>query len=1031
MRKTTCAFVFGVIGILLHLSGTAGASGVVLNIDEAELWVRIVVRDTYNSVYDSEREHTDLQDRLNVTLEGTYKYKQYELPSVPGLPNIPGVPIPPMPSWPKVAPLVEASRVFNINGNGGGSSYHWWLWYDCDDDTWSDCKDFLQEGHQNWHFNTVDPVYDDKEVVTDLKITQQSEDDPVKYKFRLRLVAVGDYVKTSGTASTTTRNYTVNDTSTVPIDQPASFSGGAWDDWLRETKGDVTGELTFKGDEFEASGHITHNYDNTSGGVRKSGTVEIYYKFNPKPGARKIQPNQALGRYKYVDEQHYTPASDFVAGKDTVIQVFFDKAVPVDKLGGEISLEVSKDGSNVATLKDFVTDTENNALIFRPKDRSECGNWQAGTYKFTAKVKDAEETLDNVQFQDRRDLKVLAVPVKTRFLGVVETPSGEWESGYKCMRQTYPVANDKVTWTRGPLFDATGEDCNTVTSAGERKLWEELNKMGEGYDLVIGFVQSRIPVTRKGKITKIQGYAFLDGKASIVVNSDEDMQATVPHEVAHIFKVGDTYDGGGYNLAINCPPYLYEGTILGTDTAVTGPDPEVKPFPGSGTGTLVAKELHPYEMGRGLRDDSMCFMGSGTTQDNYWITPEVWKHLFWSLTPTGASASAASGLLTIMEAPAVERFVETSGWVSKSGAVEPSLPWSTTVAAGPAEIVRGNYTIQAIDANGTVLGRQGFTPTFANLSNPPEDLDAAPFARVIVPFPEATVKFRIVDQDSVVRSEVPVSVNIPTVAVITPPAGQVLSGPYTITWTATDADGDDLFHRVEYSPDGQRWIILPPSVTTTSFAVDFSLLPGGEQARIRVTASDGIHSASAVSGVFQVPLKTTEVAIDSPAADTTYRLESGIVFRGSAYDPQEGEILDAQRLVWASDRSGELGRGPTLFLMKQLPAGRHMITFTATNSRGQSTSRSVTIHLLPLPPSFSPDGGTFAEPVKVTIAGIDEAATAFYTADGTDPTTNPAAVPYSGALTVTRSTTIKAAVYHRTLDLWSSVTTRDFVITGQ
>ena len=36
----------------------------------------------------------------------------------------------------------------------------------------------------------------------DLKITQQSEKDPVKYKFRLRLVAVGDYVKASGTAST-------------------------------------------------------------------------------------------------------------------------------------------------------------------------------------------------------------------------------------------------------------------------------------------------------------------------------------------------------------------------------------------------------------------------------------------------------------------------------------------------------------------------------------------------------------------------------------------------------------------------------------------------------------------------------------------------------------------------------------------------------------------------------------------------------------------------------------------------------------
>ncbi len=120
-----------------------------------------------------------------------------------------------------------------------------------------------------------------------------------------------------------------------------------------------------------------------------------------------------------------------------------------------------------------------------------------------------------------------------------------------------------MTWTRGPLLDASGPDFDTTTDAGERKLWVEVNKMGEGYDLVIGFVQSRIPVTRSGKIKKIQGYAFLDGKVSIVVNSDEDMQATVPHEVGHIFKAGDTCKGGGYNLVINCPPFGYRAQLSG------------------------------------------------------------------------------------------------------------------------------------------------------------------------------------------------------------------------------------------------------------------------------------------------------------------------------------------------------------------------------------------------------------------------------------------------------------------------------------
>jgi len=1042
VKKITSAFVFGLIGVFLnlHLAEAGNPSDLFLNIEKADLWIRVVVTDTYTRVYDTgsdRQEHYEDHDQFTVTVEGTYKFKKYEIPDLPDWPDIPGIPS--LPSYPRAAMLIEDSKTLNISGNGGGYSHDWFLSEDCKPPYYYPCRDFRQDGTYTWNYSTTNPVYDEG-VVTDLEIYQESENDRVRYKFQISGPFNGDfstYISGSGISTRTYRGYTLNTTDTLTLDEyyGPSSNGTPWDNWIGTPDGgEVAGVLTFEGDQFTASGQIVYPYRYTSDdGIEEIGKVEISYKFNPKPGAKKIQPNQALGRYKYVDDDHYVPASDFAAGKETAIQVFFDKAVPVGELSGDISLEVSKDGSSVATLTDFTRDTENNAIVFRPKDRSECGNWEAGTYKFKAKVEDAEETLDNVRFQDRRELKVLAVPVKTNFLGVIETPGNQWESGYNCMRQTYPVAYDKVTWTRGALFDATGPDFDTTTAEGERKLWEELNKMGSDYDLVIGFVQSRIPVTRDGRIKRIQGYAYLDGKASIVVNSDEDMQATVPHEVAHIFKVGDTYNGGGYNLLINCPPFGYAGRILGTSTPVTGPDPEVKPFTGSGTGTLISKKLHPYEVGgRGLLRDSMCFMGSGTSQSNYWITPEVWKHLFWSLAPTVSSASvAASGIGATAETTALDRFVEASGWVSRSGTVEPSLPWSTTVAAGPVDVMEGSYTIQALDANDTVLGQQGFTPKFVNRSNPPEDLDTAPFTRVIVPFPEGTVKFVIVDQNDTIRAEVPVSASAPTVAVTAPPAGQVLSGPYTITWTAADPDGDSLFYQVEYSPDSRHWTILPPSVTTTSFTTDFSLLPGGSQARIRVTASDGIYSTSAVSGTFQVPLKKTEVTIESPTADATYRLESGIVFCGSAYDPQEGEIFDDQRLVWTSDRSGELGRGPTLFVMKQLAAGQHLITLTATDSRGETASQSVTIHLLPLPPSFSPDGGTFPGPVSVTITGIGEGIAAFYTVDGTDPTTNPGALPYSGVFTVTSSTTVKAAVYHQALGVWSSVTTRDFVITGK
>lgn len=55
-------------------------------------------------------------------------------------------------------------------------------------------------------------------------------------------------------------------------------------------------------------------------------------------------------------------------------------------------------------------------------------------------------------------------------------------------------------------------------------------------------------------------YAPAPNKANVVVNSDGDMQATVAHEVAHIYGVGDEYDQvGSFRLSVNSPPYGYWG----------------------------------------------------------------------------------------------------------------------------------------------------------------------------------------------------------------------------------------------------------------------------------------------------------------------------------------------------------------------------------------------------------------------------------------------------------------------------------------
>lgn len=1030
MKRLSLAVMWGVISVSLNLfmAGNVCSADYSLNINDLELQVKVVTSDRSSSNRVEERERNQLEDQLDLTVGGTYKYKKYELPPIPPIPGIPD--LPPVPTYPRGALLIEDSKALNISGNGRGNSSHWALREDCRDGTF-ECQDFVQEGTAAWNYDTVDPLYL-ADMVTELEIKQESENAPVRYKFRLRVLSVGDYVKASGSGTTTTRGFEVNETTSFPIESyGATFSGRSWDDWSAKNNGGrIEGELTFQGDEFVASGHIVHNYNYVSdSGEIKNGTVEIYYKINPKPGAKKIQVNQALGRYKYLDELHYVPASDFAAGKDTAIQVFYDQAVPVEKLSGAISLEVEKDGSGVCTLSDFTKDLDNNALIFRPKSRSECGDWQEGKYKFTAKLKDAEETLDNIQFQERRRLKVLGVPVKANYGGTIKTPGNQWKNGHKFMRQVYPVGYRNVIWEVGPLLDGSADDINI--EANQKKIWTQLNdKAAGGYDLVIGFIESAI----NDPAGELRGFTWPGGKAVVVVNSTQDMSCVVAHEVGHIFSLGDEYNGGSFNPSVNSPPFGYVGTAWTSSSVVTASNKDVKPVPAAfseagyvASGSLISEKLHPYEGGgRGLLKDSMSFMGSGALKDKTWISPDAWKQLFRSLPPDGA---AASSLAKQAQAAAVTyRVVEASGWVSKSGAVQLSLPWGSSTAATPVETRSGDYAVQAVDSAGTVLGSQGFTPGFLALTNPPREKDPAPFAGVRVPFPEGTVRFRVVDRNGALLNELPVSPGIPVVAVSKPTQGEIVSGPYTISWTGSDPDGDVLFYKIEYSLDGQKWVQLATRVTATSLVKDFGLLPGGSHVQIRVTASDGVNSASALSGTFNVPLKPVEVYIDEPQPGSIHRIEAGISFQGSAHDPQQGEFFDDQKLVWSSDRDGEIGRGASLFVSRNLSAGQHLVTLTASDSLGQPSSRSITIHVLPAPPNFDPDGGIFAEPVSVRITGIAAGMAAFYTSDGSDPTANPGALPYLGAFSLAQSATLKAALYHAALKVWSSVTTRDFVI---
>jgi hypothetical protein len=129
----------------------------------------------------------------------------------------------------------------------------------------------------------------------------------------------------------------------------------------------------------------------------------------------------------------------------------------------------------------------------------------------------------------------------------------------------------------------------------------------------------------------------------------------------------------------------------------------------------------------------------------------------------------------------------------------------------------------------------------------------------------------------------------------------------------------------------------------SSWMQDFSELPGGNHAKIRVSAYDGVLYGEAQSAEFIVPLKKPEVTIDELPWGTVYNPGDDILLTAEVNDPQDGSLPE-ENIRWTSNISGELGYGSEL-IVENLKAGRHTITVTATNSAGLSSSATISVQV--------------------------------------------------------------------------------------
>jgi hypothetical protein len=276
--------------------------------------------------------------------------------------------------------------------------------------------------------------------------------------------------------------------------------------------------------------------------------------------------------------------------------------------------------------------------------------------------------------------------------------------------------------------------------------------------------------------------------------------------------------------------------------------------------------------------------------------------------------------------------------------------------------IPGDYAIVLRDGAGVELARYPFTPGEIHMGPPlpgePEDEPHLLEIAEQVPYVQGTERLEIEGPGGALLASVSAGAQPPTISVIAPTGGETLAGDVTqVAWTASDPDGDPLTFLVQYSPDhGANWQTLAFPTAETSPAIPTENIQGGPEVRLRVLASDGVHTGWAETGPVTVPNRPPMIRITSPAGPLTAFISQTVHLAAFAYDPDLGSLSDAQ-LVWRSSIDGVLGTGDALSTAG-LNVGAHMITLEADDGAGGVATATAEITIVDQPAALppAPDG---------------------------------------------------------------------------
>ncbi|MAT39942.1 MAG: hypothetical protein CL946_10100, partial [Ectothiorhodospiraceae bacterium] len=289
--------------------------------------------------------------------------------------------------------------------------------------------------------------------------------------------------------------------------------------------------------------------------------------------------------------------------------------------------------------------------------------------------------------------------------------------------------------------------------------------------------------------------------------------------------------------------------------------------------------------------------------------------------------------------PTVPKAMLVAGSVDSTNFDFEFVPWSRLDNATPSAMVNDTYAeyiFKALDGSDNVLGTYNYTPTFVALgldeTNPAENpqMEREYFA-FVMPAPDGTAKIVVETATGTPVTERVISANAPVIDIVPADNAAILPDDVTLSWSATDADGDtEFWYTVYYREPGGDWQLIQFEDPNMSHLLGTLAEQNGYQ--VRVIASDGVNT-SEKTHTFHVSTNDAE-DLSSPSSFALYQNYPNPFNPSTAISftiPRSGFV--------ALDVYDQLGRKVRTLVNERVATGTHTVNFSADGlTSGQYTA---------------------------------------------------------------------------------------------